>query len=745
VLRGRVQGVGFRPFLYRIAAERSLRGTITNSDAGVVVDLEGDRGQLHDLLAALPATLPPHAELDDVTHEWLPARGATALEIVASEDGGGRGARIPTDLATCAQCVAELLDSNDRRHRYPFTNCTGCGPRFTIVRAVPYDRHQTSMSVFALCPQCAAEYADPLDRRYHAEPTACPACGPTLRLVGPDGQRLADDAIRGAEQLLRAGKVVAVKGLGGFHLAVDARNAGAVELLRRRKGRELKPFAVMVRDVAEARRQARVSEIEAELLCSARAPIVLLQRRPGGDLAGAVAPANPYVGLMLPYTPLHHLLLAELSALVMTSGNLSEEPIAIRNEEAQERLGGLADAFLLHDREILVACDDSVVAVTGRGPVLYRRSRGYVPDPVRLGVDAGQALATGGQLKNTFCLTLGAEAFLGPHVGDLDNLESYEQFQRALEHMTRLLRIQPAAVIHDLHPDYVTTRFARSLGLPALGVQHHHAHVAAVALDHELEGPVLGLALDGTGYGSDGTIWGGELLLLSDPGRFERLGHLRPFALPGGEACIRAPRRTALSLIQGSLGLSELERAAALLGVDPAEREAVARMIERRVGLVTTTSCGRLFDGIAALCGLGRRVTYEGQPAMELEFLAADLVADPYPMELAGDRPLVLDPAPALARILADLGEGSPPQRVAAGFHQGLAEGLARMCARASTLTGVRQVALGGGCFQNRRLLTTMAELLERLGLQAFWPRRVPPNDGGLALGQVAVFAALKE
>jgi len=653
------------------------------------------------------------------------------------------------------------------------------------------------MKVFPLCPECGAEYGDPLDRRYHAEPTACPVCGPRLRLVDAQGAVLDEDALGGALRLLRGGQVVALKGLGGFHLAVDARDAAAVERLRQRKGRALKPLAVMVRDLAEARRHAEVGAAEEELLTSAAAPIVLLLKRedprsefalyrgaseggeqgelrrshPGaaggredqqitlfascggsamqGDLAPGVAPGNPYVGLMLPYTPLHHLLLAELPALVMTSGNLSEEPIAIENVEARRRLATLADAFLEHDREILVACDDSVVAVTARGPLVLRRSRGYVPDPVRLPVDAGRVLALGGQLKNTFCLALGREAYLGPHVGDLDNLESYEQLQRALRHLTRLLRIEPEAVVHDLHPDYATTRFAVELGLPSLAVQHHHAHVAAVALEHGEAGPLLGLALDGTGYGTDGTIWGGELLLLPELGHFERVGHLRGFTLPGGEACIRAPRRTALALCRDWLGPEAAGRAGALLALPEEEERALAAMLERRVGLVPTTSCGRLFDALAALCGLGARVTYEGQPAMELEHLAARAgdEAGRYPMEVHREAtsqlgPLVLDPGPALAAALEELARFEERPRVAARFHAGLAAGLAELCARAAREAGVRRVALGGGCFQNRRLLAALTAELERRDLEPLLARRVPPNDGGLALGQIAVYAS---
>lgn len=749
LLTGRVQGVGFRPWLYRLAHERGILGTIENSAEGVRCELEGAREHLEELLRAIPGTLPPQAELDRFEHGWQEPRGVTRLEIRASSDGGGRGARIPSDLATCPACARELLDPGDRRHRYPFTNCTDCGPRLTIVRELPYDRAKTAMAGFPLCEECAREYGDPLDRRYHAEPVACPACGPRLVLRAADGTEhaAADEPVLAAASLLRAGRIVAVKGIGGFHLAVDARNEGAVEELRRRKHREQKPLAVMVRDLEEARRHAFVSEAEAALLAAASAPIVLLARGAACSLAAAVAPGNPWLGLMLPYTPLHHLLLAELPALVMTSGNLSEEPIAIDGAEASARLSGIADAFLDHDREILVACDDSVLAVAEGAPLVLRRSRGFVPDPIRLAAPLGEALGVGAELKNTFCLTLGRDAYLGPHVGDLQNLESYTHFQRALDHLERLLRIRPTAVAHDLHPDYATTRFAEELGLPRVAVQHHHAHLAAVVADRELALPVLGLALDGTGYGSDGTIWGGELLFLEERGRVERVGHLRSFELPGGDVCIRSPRRTAYALLASWLGREAGVRGARWLDAPAEELSALDAMLARRVGLTATTSCGRLFDAVAALAGLGRRVSYEGQPALELEGLAWAGGGPPgeeaYPFAVVDGAELLLDPAPALAAILAAREAGAAVTRIAAGFHRGLARGLAELVARAAGRLGACPVVLGGGCFQNRYLLGALAPELARRGLRWHLPRRVPPNDGGIALGQVAVLAAL--
>ena len=600
------------------------------------------------------------------------------------------------------------------------------------------------MASFALCPECEAEYQDPADRRYHAEPIACPVCGPALRLTDRQGEPLDGDPVERAAALLNEGRVVAVKGIGGFHLAVKAHDQQAVARLRRRKGRADKPFAVMVRDLAQARRVAQVDAQAAGLLGSSKAPIVLLPRAPQCDLADAVSPGSPLVGLMLPYTPLHHLLLAHLPALVMTSGNFSEEPIATENHEARARLDHLADAFLEHDRQILVACEDSVVRPMETGPMLIRRSRGQVPDPVMLPVDAGCALAVGGQLKNTFCITNGREAFLGPHVGDLESPESYEAFIHAVEHLSGLLRLEPEVVVHDAHPDYLTTRYAASLDLKSRAVQHHHAHVAAVAGDRQISGPFLGLALDGTGYGDDGTVWGGELLLCQEPGTYRRLGHLRAFSLPGGEACVRRPGRTALALVYEQLGLRRLDSALPLLGLDSAEAEACVSMIRSGTATVTTTSCGRLFDAVAALCGLCPRPTFEGQPAMELEFIAGDAVATrPYPLEV-DQGTLVLDPASALEGIITDLATGEEPGVVAARFQAGLVQGLARQCRLAAEDSGVRQVALGGGCFQNRFVVRELTAALERHGLTVFLPRQVPPNDGGLAYGQAVVHGCAK-
>jgi len=737
-----VQGVGFRPALHRLAARQGLAGTITNSDRGVVAHLEGDRSALEGLLEQLDDGLPPHAEVQEREEAWSEAQGAQGLRVVASQDGGARGARIPSDLASCADCLAELFDPGDRRHGYPFTNCTNCGPRFTIAREVPYDRVRTSMAPFALCPDCAAEYEDLADRRYHAEPTACPVCGPALTYSDTQAQgEQGAAALAAARDLLDAGEVLALKGLGGFHLSADATRDDAVDRLRRRKRRPHRPLAVMARDLPQARALALVDAESEALLTSAAAPIVLLPARPGGGgLSALVAPGTDRVGLMLPYTPLHHLLLRGSAPLVMTSGNLSEEPIAVNGAEARRRLAGIAAGYLDHDREILVACEDSVVTPARTGSLFIRRSRGYVPEPLPLPRDAGCALAVGGQLKNTVCLTHGRQAFPGPHTGDLDSAAGQAAFVRAVDHLCRLLRLEPEAVVHDAHPDYFTTRHAQGLGLPSLAVQHHHAHAAAVAGEHGCDGPLLALCLDGTGYGDDGVIWGAELLELPDPGRYRRLGGLRRFPLPGGERAVREPWRAALGLCSELLGDEGLTRAGRLLALDDERTEAARGMIRAGVALARTSSCGRLFDAVAALCGLGRAPTYEAQPAVELEAAArrAGAPAAPYPMALDG---LTLDPALALEQILADLERGAEPAQVAARFHLGLAAGLSALAARAAARTGTSQVALAGGCLVNQVLRDALVRGLSRQGLQPLLPRLLPPNDGAISYGQAVVWA----
>ena len=746
-LTGKVQGVGFRPALFRLCRELGLRGTIANSDRGVVADLEGARAALDALGSRLDDALPEHARVRSRQQAWgATPRGSEELQILDSVDAGGSGARVPADLSVCAACRAELADPADRRFGYALTNCTDCGPRFTITRAVPYDRKHTTMAPFPMCPACAAEYSDVEDRRYHAEPVACPSCGPRVALVNGGGEDLGGgDPLVAARDMLRGGGVLAVKGLGGYHLAVDATSDKAVARLRRRKGRPHRPLALMVRDLRQARELVLITPRAERLLTGPAAPIVLLERRPRAAESELVAPGSPRLGVMLAYTPLHLLLMDGHTSLVMTSGNRSEEPIVTGDAEARQQLARLADAFLVHGREILVACEDSVVSAGLDQPTLVvRRSRGHVPDPIPLPRDAGVILATGGQLKVCCCLTRGVEAFPGPHVGDLGSVEGEEAYGKSLEHLRGLLRLEPEAVVHDLHPDYTTTRLAGELGLPSLAVQHHHAHAAAVAGEISLDGPLLALCLDGTGYGEDGHIWGGELLLLPDPGRYERVGSLLPFGLPGGERAVRQPWRAALGLVYACMGETALDRAATLLGLGSRRLSAVRAMLGSGVGVATTTSCGRLFDAVAALCGLGREPTYEAQPALELEAAAhGQPPGDGYPaLVKEGEGRLLLDPAPMVASVLNDLDLGASPADISARFHDGLASGLCRLASRAAAdHGGITQVALAGGCLVNQRLCAGLIQGLTARGLEAALPGHVPPNDGGLAYGQAVVWA----
>ncbi len=680
-----------------------------NDGAGVIVEAEGAARELDALATALRAEAPPLARVESVEEHQLRPRGTRRFAIAASANGAGP-APVPADVATCDACLRELFDPLNRRHRYPFINCTDCGPRFTIVRGVPYDRSNTTMADFEMCRACRAEYEDPGDRRFHAEPIACPACGPRLTIPLED-----------AVGLLRAGAVLAVKGLGGYHLACDAANEQAVARLRAGKLREEKPFAVLA---ADPEALCEVDAAEDELLRSSRRPIVLLHRRPQAPVAAAVAPGSPWLGVLLPYTPLHHLLLADFGApLVLTSGNRSDEPIAFEDEDARRRLAGLADAFLGHDRPIHRRCEDSVVRA--RFPV--RRSRGFAPDRLPLPRRAPSPLiGVGAELKSTFCVARGAEAHLSPHLGDMSNSAAYRSFRSDLELYLEMLAVEPTAVAHDLHPDYLSTRFAEEQDAPLVGVQHHHAHAAACLAEHGRHGPALALVFDGSGYGADGTTWGGELLRC-DLETFERVAHLEPIPLPGGAAAIREPWRAAAAY---------LERA----GRPVPRRGAFARWPLVRHSLAVnaprSSGMGRLFDAVAALLGLCEQATYEGQPAIELERLAGDVPAAPYPCRLSEG---AIRGADLVAGAHDDLAAGRPRAEIAAAFHEGVAAVAARACAEAAS---PGEVVLSGGSFQNLRLLASVRRRLEALGFGVLEHRRVPPNDGGISYGQVAVAAA---
>ncbi|WP_218104035.1 carbamoyltransferase HypF [Thermogemmatispora onikobensis] len=765
---GIVQGVGFRPFVYGLAQRLGLAGFVLNDSRGVTIEVEGPAEALTRFRQLLLAEAPTLARIERITVEMLPPRHEMAFVIGQSQEGHERTTLVSPDMATCADCLRELFDPADRRYRYPFINCTNCGPRFTIIQDVPYDREQTTMRVFVMCPACRAEYEDPANRRFHAQPNACPRCGPRVQLElwtegelvlvasGPEVEEATP--IEQVARLLTQGALLAIKGLGGYHLACDALNAVAVQRLRRRKRREAKPFALMVPDLETAQRLCFVSEAEATLLQSPRRPIVLLEQRPASPIAPAVAPGYRTLGLMLPYTPLHHLLLhafaqalpaGRLPVLVMTSGNLSEEPIAYRDDEARQRLAAIADGMLSHNRVIHMRCDDSVTRLVAGGEQLLRRSRGYVPEPITLAFELPRPLlACGGHLKNTFCLGKGRQAFVGHHIGDLENLETLASFREGIRHFQRLFGIAPEAVAYDLHPDYLATRYALDSDIELrLGVQHHHAHIASVLAEHGLSGPVIGIAADGTGYGTDGAIWGCEILL-ADLCGFERLAHLAYVPLPGGEQAVRQPWRMAAVYLAQTYG----ERFLTLdipfaRRLDRSTWRILAQMIARGLNSPLTSSLGRLFDAVAAILGLRDEVFYEGQAAIELEMLASAVPPDdqpsyPYALLRPGQGPLQIDVSPLLTALVDDLQRGGEVARLARRFHRSLVVMFSDLCQRIRERTGLSQVALSGGVFQNRLLLEELVNDLQANGFHVYLNRRVPPNDGGLSLGQLAVAAA---
>ncbi|WP_376796923.1 carbamoyltransferase HypF [Thermogemmatispora sp.] len=763
---GIVQGVGFRPFVYSLAQRLQLAGFVLNDSQGVTIEVEGASEALARFRELLQAEAPPLARIASVAVEEVPPRQEAAFVIAHSRRTDERSALVSPDTATCADCLRELFDPADRRYRYPFINCTNCGPRFTIIQDVPYDRDKTTMRLFSMCPACRAEYEDPANRRFHAQPNACPACGPHLQLELWDeeapllvARRAGEETpIEQAARLLAQGAILAIKGLGGYHLACDALNAGAVERLRRRKHREARPFALMVPDLETAQRLCLVSEAEAALLQSPRRPIVLLEQRPASPIAAAVAPGYRTLGLMLPYTPLHHLLLHAFAqavpagrppVLVMTSGNLSEEPIAYRDEEARRRLAAIADGMLSHNRVIHIRCDDSVTRLAAGGEQLFRRSRGYVPEPIPLAFEMPcPVLACGGHLKNTFCLGKGRQAVVSHHIGDLENLETLASFREGIRHFQRLFGIVPEAVAYDLHPDYLATRYALDSAIERrIGVQHHHAHIASVLAEHGLSGPVIGIAADGTGYGSDGAIWGCEILL-ADLRGFERLAHLAYVPLPGGEQAVRQPWRMAAVYLARTYG----ERFLALdlpfaRRLDRSTWRILTQMIARGLNSPLTSSLGRLFDAVAAILGVRDEVCYEGQAAIELEMLASSARPDdqpPYPYAIlrSGQGPLQIDVAPLLSALIEDLQRGGELARLARRFHCSLAAMFCDLCQQIRAASGLSQVALSGGVFQNRLLLEELVNELQANGFTVYLNRRVPPNDGGLSLGQLAVAAA---
>jgi len=745
---GIVQGVGFRPFVYRLANDCRLTGFIANTPSGVIIEIQGEDSSLEEFVARLQSEAPPLSKITSLAPRDIELQSEdSAFRILASRLDTPPKALISPDVAVCADCLREMMNPRDRRFRYPLINCTNCGPRFTIIRDIPYDRARTSMAKFKMCAACQAEYNDPANRRFHAQPNSCWDCGPQVQLWGDDGSRMdVAEPVREAARLLEGGSILAIKGLGGFHLVCNARDNAAVSLLRERKRRVEKPFAVMLRRVEDADRFCEIDDHARKLLLSMERPIVLLPRKSDAGLAPSIAPRNRYLGIYLPYTPLQHLLFASgiFDALVMTSANLSEEPIAIDNDEAVQRLRTIADGFLVHDRAILRRCDDSVVrSATGRTQQL-RRSRGFVPVPVALERESEPILAVGGELKNTICIVRGAEAFLSQHVGDLENLESYKSFEEAVEHMQRILEVRPKTVAYDLHPDYFSTKWALAReGFNLVGVQHHHAHVAACMAENHLDGKVIGIALDGTGYGLDGAIWGGEVLL-ADYSDFERVAHFEYIPLPGGTAAIHEPWRTAVSYLTKHYGL-ELTGVDVpfLRSIDARKLQVVQQMIDRQIHSPRTSSCGRLFDAVAALADVRSVVNYEAQAAIEFEMAghdSADEGAYSFDLIPSGTH-WQIGTLPLFQQVLGDIRREEPVGDISRRFHAGLAATFVELSENLREENKLNRVCLSGGCFQNALLFELLHDGLKEKSFEVYFHSEVPVGDGGISLGQAFIAA----
>jgi len=736
VIRGAVQGVGFRPFVFRLASDLGVKGWVVNSASGVFLEAEASESVLHEFLRRLKSEKPAIASVQSLESTYLDPVGYGSFEIREST-GGEKTALILPDIATCPDCLREIFDLANRRFQYPFTNCTNCGPRFTIIESLPYDRPRTTMKKFKMCEECSREYHDPANRRFHTQPNACPQCGPQLELWDANGKQVArkHEALLTAAEAVRFGQIVAVKGLGGFHLLADGRNEETVQELRRRKRREEKPFALMFPSYEAVLRHCEATEVEQRLLRAPESPIVLVRRRPEADeLAPSVAPRNPYLGAMLPYTPLHHLLMHELTfPVIATSGNLSEEPICIDEQEAVSRLRGIADVFLVHNRPILRHVDDSVAREMGGRELLIRRARGYAPLPVYVDGEMPSVLAVGAHQKNTIAASVGSQVFISQHIGDLENEASYEAFRGAIRTFEMLYELKPSALACDMHPDYMSTQYAQASAAPKVSVQHHYAHILSCMAENCLRPPALGISWDGSGYGPDGTVWGGEILRISDPG-FSRVAHLRPFLLPGGEKAVREPRRCALALLYEMFGDDAFDQSRLPAEVFSTEELRVLRtMLSQKINSPWTTSVGRLFDGFASLLNLRHSARFEGQAAMELEFALSEAPADtsyPYKICTSGDT-LILDWEPAVRSLLTDacvqLAEAT------ARFHNMLVE----MGVEVAKRIGEKKVVLSGGCFQNKYLTERFLSKLRAAGFHPYWHQRVPPNDGGIALGQL--------
>lgn len=746
-VKGIVQGVGFRPFIYQLATKHNLRGWVCNTSEDVRIEVQGEANDIEQFLLGIREQAPPLSHIEDIVVNQGSPANYEKFEIRPSIAEEGKYQIISPDIATCRDCLGEIFDLEDRRYRYPFTNCTNCGPRFTIIADIPYDRPNTTMSRFRMCPECQKEYDDPLDRRFHAQPNACPNCGPQLELVDARGYSITcADVISKTSQLLKQGEIIAVKGLGGFLLACDATNQKAVNRLRHKKIRPAKPLAIMVSSLDEAREHCHVNDEEAKLLASPGSPIVLMKWKTDSLVSPAVAPGLKYLGVMLPYTPLHHILLRETGLpLVMTSGNLSEEPIAKDNDEAIDRLAGIADYFLMHNRDIYARYDDSVTVVERNVHQFIRRARGYAPQPVHLNYKSRQILGCGAGEKNTFCLTRDNLAFLSQHIGDMENLETMEHLENTITLYKRLFRIEPSIIAHDLHPEYLSTKYAKELAakssdIKLVPVQHHHAHIVSCLADNGLETPVIGVSFDGTGYGSDGNIWGGEFIV-ADYQQFTRMAHLEYLPLPGGALAIKKPYRTAIGYLS-SLGINFGSNIPLFNHIDDIELNIIQSQLAKKINSPLTSSCGRLFDAVAALIGVRSEIEYEAQAAIELEMLARDEPGDNgvYPFSMIEhDGVSLIKLQDLFTAIISDLRGNVPQASIAAKFHTTVALMIVELCQIISAKTGINQVALSGGVFQNRLLLRKSVALLEAEGFDVFTHRQVPGNDGGISLGQVVI------
>ena len=748
-VRGVVQGVGFRPFVYRLAQDYNLKGWVRNTSGSVEIEVEGDEESLENFLIDLEAKVPPMARIERVEATFYPPDGYTEFQILKSLSQEREYQLVSPDIATCEDCKREIFCPTDRRFRYPFTNCTNCGPRFTIIEDIPYDRPRTTMHKFEMCPECQREYDDPLDRRFHAQPNACPKCGPSLELVDGNGNPIAcNDVIKTVGELLKVGKILALKGLGGFQLACDATNKKAVNLLRGRKRRPSKPLAVMVATLEDVEKHCLVSPEERKLLQSSECPIVLLGwKRSSSNISPVIAPNLKYLGIMLPYTPLHHFLLREVGLpLVMTSGNLSEEPIAKDNNEALARLRGIADYFLLHNRDISGRYDDSVYMVEDK-PQAIRRARGYAQYPIFLPFKSKQILACGAELKNTFCLTKDEHAFLSQHIGDVENEETLEHFENAIELYKKLFRIEPEIMAYDMHPEYLSSKYALQAGseqgLSLVPVQHHHAHIVSCLVENEVDRPVIGVAFDGTGYGADGTIWGGEFLL-ADWRSFRRAGHLEYVPLPGGEAAIKKPYRMALSYLYTLLGEDFSLEGLPFSNHNPSELEIIRQQLQQRINSPLTSSAGRLFDAVSALVGVREEIDYEAQAVIELEMIAPNEVDEfepnCYPFSIVEHQGMrVVKLGKLFSMIAQDVKNRVPVPIISLKFHNTAAQIIARMCKLIARESGITQVALSGGVFQNRLLLKLVTSALQGENFGVLTHHQVPCNDGGISLGQAVI------